>query len=324
MRHLFYLLFIFCSLSACRDNRPRVLNPWTGDTVDATAFQRTHHYWKNFNFLTLDTLRLSVTEPNGISLRYMTDSVMLGSHDAIVVTDIMIVPTDSIDTTWVMVARDPETMGWIREKDLLPHVVPDQLVSRFIHAFSNGRWIVIFTCVGLGILFLYIQNIRHGRLQMVHYNDIKSFYPTLLCLVVSSSAVLYGALQQFAPQVWVEYYFHPTLNPFAPVPCVLRLFLISLWLMLLTGIAAIDDVRKLPGVVNDVSYLAILAGVCMLLYIFFTLSVHWYIGYLLLPIYWIFALRHHFRFTSAPYRCARCGEPLHAKGTCPSCGAIND
>ena len=94
--------------------------------------------------------------------------------------------------------------------------------------------------------------------------------------------------------------------------------------MAVLGIAVVDDVRKLPGVVDDVAYLGILAGVCMVLYFFFSLSVHIYVGYPLLLAYWIFALRRHFRFTSAPYRCARCGEALHAKGRCPSCGAIND
>ena len=255
---------------------------------------------------------------------YGADSVQLGVSDAIVVANVANVPTDSIDSTWVMVARDAETMGWVRERDLLPHVVPDQFITRFIHAFSLGRTWVVLSFVGLALLFLVVQNLRRGRLQMVHYNDIKSFYPTLLCLVVSSSAVLYGALQQFAPDMWQEFYFHPTLNPFAPIAWPLRIFLLSLWGMAVVGIAAIDDVRKLPGVVDDVAYLVIWAGVCMVLYLFFSLSVHIYIGYPLLLGYWTFALRRHFRFTSAPYRCARCGEALHAKGRCPACGAIND
>lgn len=255
---------------------------------------------------------------------YGADSVQLGVSDAIVVANVANVPTDSIDSTWVMVARDVEAMGWVRERDLLPHVVPDQFITRFIHTFSLGRTWVVLSFVGLALLFLVVQNLRRGRLQMVHYNDIKSFYPTLLCLVVSSSAVLYGALQQFAPDMWQEFYFHPTLNPFAPIAWPLRIFLLSLWGMAVVGIAAIDDVRKLPGVVDDVAYLVILAGVCMVLYLFFSLSVHIYIGYPLLLAYWTFALRRHFRFTSAPYRCARCGEALHAKGRCPACGAIND
>ena len=321
-----FLLSLGCLLLivGCRDTRPRMITFGERDTPDSVAFARTHHYWKNYNFLTLDSIRLSASDPSGVVGAYGADSVQLGVSDAIVVANVANVPTDSIDSTWVMVARDAETMGWVREHDLLPHVVPDQFITRFIHAFSLGRTWVVLSFVGLALLFLVVQNLRRGRLQMVHYNDIKSFYPTLLCLVVSSSAVLYGALQQFAPDMWQEFYFHPTLNPFAPIAWPLRIFLLSLWGMAVVGIAAIDDVRKLPGVVDDVAYLVILAGVCMVLYLFFSLSVHIYIGYPLLLAYWAFALRRHFRFTSAPYRCARCGEALHAKGRCPACGAIND
>ena len=321
-----FLLSVGCLLLivGCRDTRPRMITFGERDMLDSVAFARTHHYWKNYNFLTLDSIRLSASDPSGVVGAYGADSVQLGISDAIVVANVANVPVDSIDSTWVMVARDAETMGWVRERDLLPHVVPDQFITRFIHAFSLGRTWVVLSFVGLALLFLVVQNLRRGRLQMVHYNDIKSFYPTLLCLVVSSSAVLYGALQQFAPDMWQEFYFHPTLNPFAPIAWPLRIFLLSLWGMAVVGIAAIDDVRKLPGVVDDVAYLVILAGVCMVLYLFFSLSVHIYIGYPLLLGYWTFALRRHFRFTSAPYRCARCGEALHAKGRCPACGAIND
>ena len=320
------LLLLGCLLLmvGCRDTRPQMITFGESDELDSVAFARTHHYWKNYNFLTLDSIALSPSDPSGVIGAYGADSVHLGPSDAIVVANVATVPADSIDSTWVMVARDAETMGWVRERDLLPHVVPDQFVTRFIHAFSLGRTWVVLAFVGLALLFVVVQNLRRGRLQMVHYNDIKSFYPTLLCLVVSSSAVLYGALQQFAPEMWQEFYFHPTLNPFAPIAWPLRLFLFSLWAMAVVGIAAVDDVRKLPGVVDDVAYLAVLAGVCMVLYLFFSLSVHIYVGYPLLLAYWIFALRRHFRFTSAPYRCARCGEALHAKGCCPACGAIND
>ena len=321
---ILFLLGCLLLMVGCRDTRPQMITFGESDELDSVAFARTHHYWKNYNFLTLDSIGLSPSDPSGVIGAYGADSVHLGPSDAIVVANVATVPADSIDSTWVMVARDAETMGWVRERDLLPHVVPDQFVTRFIHAFSLGRTWVVLAFVGLALLFLVVQNLRRGRLQMVHYNDIKSFYPTLLCLVVSSSAVLYGALQQFAPEMWQEFYFHPTLNPFALIAWPLRLFLFSLWAMAVVGIAAVDDVRKLPGVVDDVAYLVILAGVCMVLYLFFSLSVHIYIGYPLLLAYWTFALRRHFRFTSAPYRCARCGEALHAKGRCPACGAIND
>ncbi len=220
MKYFVHILLFFgglLTLVGCRDTRPRMLGFSGGDGVDSVAFARTHHYWKNYNFLTTDSIRLSASDPSGVLGAYGSDSVQLGASDAIVVANIANVPTDSIDSTWVMVARDAETMGWVRESDLLPNVVPDQFITRFIHAFSLGRTWVVLSFAVLALGFLVFQNFRRGRLQMVHYNDIKSFYPTLLCLVVSSSAVLYGALQQFAPELWQEFYFHPTLNPFASV-----------------------------------------------------------------------------------------------------------
>ena len=103
---------------------------------------------------------------------------------------------------------------------------------------------------------------------MVHINDIKSFYPTLLCLVVSSSAVLYGAIQQFAPSVWESYYYNPTLNPLTSNALPIRLFLLSLWTMLIVLIAVIDDVFKQPAVVDAVAYLASLLGLHGALFVF--------------------------------------------------------
>ena len=208
MKYFVHILLFFgglLTLVGCHDTRPRMLGFSGGDGVDSVAFARTHHYWKNYNFLTTDSIRLSASDPSGVLGAYGSDSVQLGASDAIVVANIANVPTDSIDSTWVMVARDAETMGWVRESDLLPNVVPDQFITRFIHAFSLGRTWVVLSFAVLALGFLVFQNFRRGRLQMVHYNDIKSFYPTLLCLVVSSSAVLYGALQQFAPELWQEF-----------------------------------------------------------------------------------------------------------------------
>ena len=45
----------------------------------------------------------------------------------------MIQPADSVDSVWVKVARDQETMGWVHEKELLEKVVPVDSVSQFIH-----------------------------------------------------------------------------------------------------------------------------------------------------------------------------------------------
>lgn len=323
LQYLFLLLSLFLSM-ACRHDRPHIVDPWASTTIDSAAFQTTHHYWKNFHFLLVDSLRLDNASPVDFGYISTKDSVVLNESDVVVVVNLVSVPADLTDSIWVMVAKDDESIGWVRETDLLRSAVPDNPISRFIQAFSDSRIIILLVCLASALLFFGIQNIRKSRFQMVHFHDIKSFYPTLLCMVVSGSAVLYGAFQQFAPEMWEQFYYHPTLNFFESAPLFMRLFLLSVWVMLIVGLAVVDDLRKQPGVVDAVAYLASLSGVCMLLYLFFTWSVHFYVGYPLLPLYWAFALRRHWLHNSARYLCGNCGNALHRKGECPYCHAFND
>ena len=323
MKPLLYLLFLrFCV--ACDHDKPQVIDPWSTTRVDSAAFRTTHHYWKGDHFVTTDSLRLSAAVPGRVGSIFLRDSTHLGAEEPLVVVNIDSVADGRSDSLWVMVAGSAESLGWVSESELLQRSVPDNVISRCIHTFSSGRMQVILCCLGVALLFFFIQRLRHTRFQMVHFNDIKSVYPTLLCIVVSGSAVLYGALQQFAPDVWEEFYFHPTLNIFAPLSSPMRLFVMSCWLMLIVGVAVVDDLRKQPGVVNAVSYLSALAGVCLLLYFFFTQAVHFYIGYPLLFLYWAYALRRHFYHNAARYRCGACGNALHKVGRCPYCGALNE
>ena len=63
-----FLLSVGCLLLivGCRDTRPRMITFGERDTLDSVAFARTHHYWKNYNFLTLDSIRLSASDPSGV------------------------------------------------------------------------------------------------------------------------------------------------------------------------------------------------------------------------------------------------------------------
>lgn len=322
MKYWLSLLFALL-LVACDHDRPLVQDPWSTTNVDSLAFRNSRHYWKNYNFYTTDSLRLSSSLPGEVGSIFLRDTAYVEASQAIVVVNLASVPSDSIDSMWVLVASDVEHIGWLPERELTARAVPDNFISRFVHSFSLGRTQVVLAFVALGLLFFFVQSWRRARFQMVHFNDIKSFYPTFLCIIVSGSAVLYGALQQFAPEVWEEFYYHPTLNVFASMPFVLRLFVLSLWAMLVVGIAVVDDLRKQPGVVNALSYLASLSGVCMLLYLFFTQSVHIYVGYPLLVAYWGFGLRRHFYHNSARYRCGHCGNAMRTVGKCPYCGALN-
>lgn len=311
-------------LVACQDNRPQILDPWASTSVDSTEFQATHHYWKNYTFLAKDSLRLASFALGEYGYVASSDSAMIGSGDAIVVLNIVRTPAEVGGEYWVMVAKDATSVGWLSEDDLLQSAIPDHYITRFIHAFSTHRFWVLIACFVLGGLLCAVQRYRKKGFPMVHFNDVKSFYPTLLCIVMSGSAVLYGAFQQFAPEMWEHFYYHPSLNVFATAPLVLRLFLISVWLIFIVSVAVVEDLRKQHQFLDAVAYLASLAPTCMVLYLFFSYSVHWYIGYPLLFLYWGFALRQHFKHNTARYRCGNCGNALWKKGVCATCGAINE
>ena len=69
---------------------------------------------------------------------------------------------------------------------------------------------------------------------------------------------------------------------------------------------------------------ASLLGVCMVLYLFFSLTTPCYLGYPCLVAYWAFALTRYLRHRSPRYVCGRCGRRINRLGRCPHCGAVNE
>lgn len=323
MRKLLLIFFSLLLLVGCEDEKPQCVDPWATTGVNADSFRVNHHYWKNDNFITTDSLPLTSHIPGEPGTIYTRDSSVVGRFDQLVVANVVYVPTDSVDSVWVMVARDQVTMGWVRESELLDNVIPDNGISLFISYFSDSRFLLLFACIAFGFLFFVLQRFRKERFLMVHLNDISSFYPTLLCLTMSFSASLYGTIQTLWPEVWKEYYFHPTLNPFGQ-PRVIMFFLLSVWSILIVAVAVFDDLRKQPKAVNALSYLISLSGVCMILYLVLSISVQYYVGYVLLVLYWIFAIHRHWKSNHAAYRCGNCGFSMREKGRCSHCGAINE
>lgn len=331
LHKLLGLLFLTLALfSSCYYAHPDREDNWIvsqGHEVDSLEFYIGHHYWTHYFFQAVDSLQLApVPDYEKRLLLPVYNAVReVGEGDVLAVVAVGLDRSTTPSTVWVKVARDQQCQGWVKESELLERVVPDTPVSKFIHHFSNRSLLVVLLSIVLAVLFYFIRGARHKRLQIVHFNDIHSFYPTLLCLTVSLGAVIYGTIQCYAPETWVEYYFHPTLNPFDPnLPFILSAFLASVWLMLLVGIAVVDDLRHLPDISGSVVYLVGLAAVCMGLYMFFTLSVHIYIGYPLLAAYWAFAFYRHIKRGTPHYSCGNCGAPISRSGKCPECGANNE
>ena len=328
-RHLcFSMLFLF-TVTSCYYTHTTETDHWTitdEAQVDSVKFSINHHYWCGYNFEATDSLEL-LPYPSVEGKRqksYLTPST-INRRDPLVVAQVVYIPTDTTDSVWVKVARDQLTQGWIQERTLLKNVVPNDPISKFIYHFSDRRAVYVIFLLGVAILFWLIQSVRRKTFRLVHFRDIPSFYPTLLCLCVSGSAVLYGSMQRFVPMTWVEFYYHPTLNPFNPaIPFILALFLFSVWFMLIVAVAVVEEMRRQDDLGDRLWYLSSLAGVCMVLYLVFTLTTPYYIGYPLLFAYWVFAIRQYWIHRPTHMLCGFCHKAILHKGKCPYCGAINE
>ncbi len=307
------LCIVHCALCillcGCYNQGPLTPDAWdlTEKQLDSISFYTTHHYTQGYNFVVnkdslpvLEQQQEMMSVPEILNAEFqagdvtipmlsMVDTIILRKHDRLVVADIKTVPADSIDSVWVKVARDQLTFGWVHESDLLANVSPDDPISQFIDSFSDSHLLIFLGfCVLVGGAYGLRRLLRKGA-KIVHFNDIPSFYPTLLCLLVASSAVLYSSIQLFAPESWRHFYYHPSLNPYA-LPWHLGLFVTSVWAIVIVAIATIDDVRHHLPLGQVILYLGGLAAVCAVDYVIFSVTTLYYIGYPLLIAYFVFAI----------------------------------
>jgi hypothetical protein len=322
----FFAFALVALLCSCYNRGQLSPDAWdlTQQQLDSISFYTTHHYTQNYNFLVrADSMPIIPQLPAEALSDMPVDTLMVYKGDHLVVADITTVPADTIDSVWVKVARDQETFGWIHEHDMLVAVSPDDPISEFIDFFSDAH-LLIFLALVVVVVAVYVnRKLMRRQAKLVHFNDIASFYPTLLCLLVAASATLYSSIQMFDPEKWRHFYYHPTLNPYA-VPFTLGLFLVSVWALLIVGVAVLDDVRRQLPFGEAVLYLLGLGATCAVDYVVFSVSTLYYIGYPLFLAYAVFALYRYFCQPRPRYQCGRCGAPLYRKGTCQHCGALNE
>ena len=300
---------------------------------DSLTFSSTHHYSKNYNFvIQCDSLVLYLQQPEEIVSGYDApkeyrierdiDSVTVYRGEHLVVADIRILPTDSVDSVWVQVARDQFTIGWRHERELLSAVVPSDPISQFISVFSNTHILWTLIVVGMIIVIYTLRLIHKRHAHIIHLDDIASFYPTLLVITLALAATLYSSIQLFEPDMWRHYYFHPTLNPFS-LPPLLGIFIAIVWMLPILGIATVEDVLHHLPFADALLYLSGLTAVCMVIYTVFSVLTLYYVGYPLLAGYIYVSVWTFFRNRRLVYYCGRCGKAIHEKGVCPYCGARN-
>lgn len=294
------LLGILLMLSSCyhRHNSHQqhaAMVEYSDKQLDSISFSTTHHYTNKYNFLVFkDSLELMRQQPEEYISGLKVDTFAVKKNHLLVVTDIRMVPQNSIDSVWVQLATENNDFGWVRESKLLPRVVPDDPISEFIMTFSNVHLLIFLVVIVVIAMAYLVRKVFHSNGKIVHFNDIDSPYPVTLVLLVSISAAFYGWIQSFEPEMWRHFYFHPSLNPFA-VPHLLGVFLALVWAVLIVALACVDEVYHRLTFGEGLLYLGGLAGVCALDYIIFSVLSLYYIGYVLLIAYIYFAIKAYRR-----------------------------
>ncbi|MGN0068403.1 MAG: zinc ribbon domain-containing protein [Prevotella sp.] len=320
------LLSLLSVLTGCyhqKTNQHDALISYNERQMDSLSFYSKHHYSRNYNFVvSADSLVLLRQQPEELVSDMPTDSLVLYRDENIVVADIRMIPEDRVDSVWVQVAHDQHTFGWIRESHLLPYVVPDDPISQFISTFSDTHVLIFLLIISIISISYLLRTIFRRKAHIVHFNDITSFYPTLLALVVAAAATFYSSIQLFEPEMWRHFYYHPTLNPFG-LPTMLSVFLCSVWAIIIITLATVEDVYRQLSFAAATFYLCGLLAVCAANYIVFSISTLYYLGYPLLMAYGWFAIHTYTAHNRHRYICGNCGQRIMAKGICPHCGADN-
>ncbi|MBQ2182615.1 MAG: zinc ribbon domain-containing protein [Bacteroidaceae bacterium] len=301
----------------------------TPQQVDSVVFRLTHHYGPNFNFeLKADSMILVPREGDLIQ-----DTCVVRNKDLLVVAQIKrIEASDSTmeDTFLIKVAHDQTTMGWVKESELLENAVPDDPISQLIDFMTGSRAIWMSSFLGFGVIAFFFRKMRKQKmsislsdLKVVDLIEMDSFYPPLLLILVACVATLYASVQNFVPEFWQEYYFHPTMNPLL-LPPIMAVLVTLVWLTLIVIVAVVIEVYNNFYSFRGIIYLFEIAGLCMLVYLLISWTILIYVGYLLLPILIAYLIYYYFKYIRCTMTCGHCGRKIREKGICKHCGAINE
>ncbi len=315
------LLFLCAVFAACvrQGEKPYISGGKVSQrAVDSLVCLQERHYTWGSNFkVVADSLRLESFPVKG-------RGAVVYRGERVVVAEFMVQPADSVDSIWVKVAHSQEVQGWLRESELLPRIVPDDPVSRFIHFFSGVRVLAFMALLSVFAVFsLFLYSRRRGGFLLCPV-AADGFYPLLWLSFLSLAAVSYGTLRRFFPEVWLHFYFNPVLNPFAH-PFVLCAFLSCVWASLVALLAAVDDLFRHSS--SHEFFVCMLGwfALGMACGLFFAFATYYYVGYALCAL-WLACLVKRYRSCQGgrAYRCGHCGAWLQSKGACPCCGALNE
>ena len=283
----------------------KIKRNYSGDRVDETLSQADVNLVKSMEEAVLDVEDLS------------SDSTVVAMSAS---------DTLGVDTVWIKVASGQLSMGWITESMLLGHTVPNDNISMLLNSLTNTRLLWMGGLLLLGVLGLSLHNRYRNkkpvRGAIVKMNEMDSAYPFLFIGLVAFLGCLYASIQNFAPEFWQEYYFHPTLNPFL-LPGVMAVLVCTVWLLLLVLIALIIEIYNNFYIRRGIVYFLELMGASMLTYLFISWTTLVYIGYLFFFVLVGFLWMFYVGYVKCHYICGNCGSKIRDKGKCPYCGTEN-
>ncbi len=318
------MILTLCGCYRKAEDRNIVLEDSIEELADSNTYLLNRHYTRNYNFVVnSDSLVLQCQQPEERISDLQIDSFTVYKHQHLVVADIRVIPDDTVDSVWVQLATDRAMFGWVHEHEMIMKVVPDDPISQFINTFSDIHIIIFLIFLVVVSVFYLARTLRSKNVHIVHFRDIDSFFPMLLCQMVALSATLYASIQTFVPDMWQHFYYYPTLNPFS-VPLLIGIFLATVWAILIIGIAVVDDVYHRLKFVDATLYLGGVAAICAVNYVVFSITSLYYIGYLLLAVYLYLTTKRYFGSNDKPYVCGNCGSRIKKKGKCPYCDTWNE
>lgn len=290
MRRFLFLIvcaFTFCTIYAqdiaVADSDSIHILDLTPQQKDSLVFRLKHHYSENFNFMVkADSLMLIPREGDLIQ-----DTCKVYRDELIAVAEIKYIPNDSIDSIWVKVAHDQLTMGWVPEHELLQGAIPNDQISSLLYAMTNSRVFWMSALILFGLCAYFFHQGESRQLYLLKFEEMDSIYPFLFLALVGIMASVYASIQNFTPEYWQEYYYHPVLSPVG-LPLIMAILVTLVWMVIIVFIAVVDEVYHHFYFVPGMAYIFELLGLAMFVYLVISWSTLLYIGYVLLAFFLCF------------------------------------
>lgn len=271
-RYIWLIITALCLLASCSYQNTEHNNKWTltQSQRDSIVFSTYHHYNVGYNFLcTADSLWLH-PHPKGMALNldYPHEDIYLYEDDDFVITEVF--RNKNIDKTtdsiWLCVGSDGIPLGWISEYELLHNATPVDPISRFMAFGYRNRGLIEFIMKGLFLIITGFVVFSKRRLPLLSKDKETFIYPYLFWIAILSAASVLGAIKCLAPEMWHDFYYHPSLNPVGQPP-MLALYLSLMWLSIILFIAIFFDLKDKVSAGKTLLALAVAAVIGVWFYL---------------------------------------------------------